>query len=122
MKNLIMIFTLACLSHLTTHAAEKEIVGTWKFKVNDAPYAYQQGEALFYKTDKDLLVKLVFEYSELKDIKVVCSDDTYSFNVEVEYEQVLVKLQFEDGKLVGKAETYEGNMPIVMEPESKKQQ
>jgi hypothetical protein len=60
------------------------------------------------------MLNLIFDYSEIKNIKVTRNKNNYSFYVEVDYQQVPVKLELKDGKLTGYAESPDGNIPLVM--------
>jgi hypothetical protein len=46
MKNVFMIFTFVFLAALSANASEKEVIGTWNFEAEQAPYEYQEGKAV----------------------------------------------------------------------------
>ncbi|MCT4587034.1 MAG: hypothetical protein N4A71_04370 [Carboxylicivirga sp.] len=108
----ILAFTFAYV--LTVQAAEKDIIGNWKFESEQAPYDYQTGKAVFYEKDNAIMLKLEFEYEELKDIKVTYKDNKYTFEVEVDYQMIPVTLEIKNGVIEGYAETPEGNLPVTM--------
>lgn len=117
MKKFIAFFALTFAYVLTIQAAEKDIIGNWKFESEQAPYDYQTGKAVFYEKDNALMLTLEFEYEELKDIKVTYKDNKYSFEVEVEYQMIPVILEIKNGVIEGYAETPEGDLPVVMKRE-----
>ena len=114
MKKVLIVFAVAFLSLINVSAEEKEIIGSWQLEVEEAPYEFQVGSALFYKSEQKLMLKLVFEYDEIDNIEVSQKDNTYQFNVEIEYQNIPVKLKLANGVITGVAETPDGDFTIVM--------
>ena len=114
MKKVLIVFTVVFLTLISVSAEEKEIVGSWQLEAEEAPYEFQVGSALFYKSEQKLMLKLVFEYNEIDNIEVSQKDNTYQFNVEIEYQNIPVKLKLANGVITGVAETPDGDFTIVM--------
>ncbi|SMO85896.1 hypothetical protein SAMN06265379_11072 [Saccharicrinis carchari] len=126
MKNVWMIIATVTLMVVSMNVKAKEagksdkgILGTWKFEVNEAPYDYQRGKTTFYQEDSLVRVKIAFKYETITGSKLKIDGDKVSFNVKVQGELVNVALKLENDALIGKAVTWEGELPLVMKREVK---
>ena len=106
--------------NLTGQETGKKLLGIWKFDVEEAPYEYQTGKAIFYSEDKATKVKLAFEYEDIKGSKLKVNGNKVTFEMEVQSENVTVVLKLVKDELIGEAATSEGDIPIVMKKMKKK--
>ncbi|MBS2212686.1 hypothetical protein KEM09_14805 [Carboxylicivirga mesophila] len=117
MKRAMFIFislVLMSAANLKAEEIKKEVIGSWEFDVEHAPYEYQVGKAIFFNDNNELKVKLEFEYEDVNGVALTCEEKKLSFKVEVQYEEIEIQLELKDGKLVGKAITPEGDIPLAM--------
>ncbi|MBR8535882.1 hypothetical protein KDU71_09970 [Carboxylicivirga sediminis] len=117
MKRAMLIFVslvLVSTMNLKAEGIEKEVIGSWEFDVEHAPYEYQVGKAVFFNDSNEIKVKLVFEYEDVNGFALKIEGNKVSFKVEVQYEEVEVQLELKNGQLAGNAVTPEGDIPITM--------
>ena len=113
MKKLILFFALTCLSVFTFGNEYEKLLGTWNYKVEYAPEGYDKGQMVFSEKDGKVVGEVRIEgYSiPVKNLEVV--EGQFKFGVEIEYGYIPITLKLEGDKLTGKANTPDGDMPIL---------
>jgi hypothetical protein len=99
-------------------------VGTWKFEAPYAPEGYTSGIIEVGFAEKKYSASMMFSGSEYKlnGEKVKIENDTISFSVFIEGQDVAVKLKMENSsKMSGKAVYTEGEVPLALTREMKKE-
>ena len=91
------------------------LIGTWNYKVNEAPFGFRTGKVIFYEEDGELEAELKIYGLTIKTKDLSISSSKVSFTAEVDIEQVAIKLEFEDDRLVGLVHMSEGAMAVEME-------
>lgn len=115
MKNIRIILILAvCVTLFSGQAIaslKENLKGTWEMKVPAAPYEFSTGKVIFGEAEGQSTVVVEFPGgAKLKGQNVKIENDTFSFSVIIEYETVKVTGKLVEGKLIGKADTPEGQM------------
>lgn len=121
----ISLIILICISNVSgqDRTTKKNPVGKWLFEAPYAPQGYTNGVIELKKTDSLYSATMAFGGSENKypGEKVKFVNDTISFNVYIEGQDVSVKLVFaEESKMTGKAIYTEGIVPLSLTREIKK--
>jgi hypothetical protein len=119
---IIFVFLLSALSAQTNNL-KKDPVGNWLFEAPYAPEGYRNGVINLVKTENKLSATMAFGSGENKFTgdKVKIENDTISFTVYIEGQEVAVKLAFiEESKMTGKAVYTEGTVPLLLSREMKK--
>jgi hypothetical protein len=96
---------------------KKDPVGKWKFEAPYAPEGYTSGTIEVGLADKKYSVAMYFTSNETKysGEMVRYENDTLTFNVLVEGNDVVVTLKLEDlTKMAGKAVYSEGEVPLTL--------
>jgi len=96
------------------------ILGTWSYKVDDAPFGFQSGKVIFYKEQDSVKAKIkVYGLSiPAKDLKI--DGDEISMIVPIEHEETSIKLKRDEQKFIGNVVFSDGLMPIVLTKKGKK--
>ncbi len=121
MKKVILSILIVVLSlpFLTAqnNQVKKNPVGTWKFEAPYAPEGYTAGTIEVGITDKKYSADMYFATIDAKysGETIKFENDTLSFNVFVEGNDVVVKLKLEDlTKMSGKAIYSGGEIPLTL--------
>jgi len=94
----------------------KEILlGTWNYKVKEAPFGFRTGKAVFFEEDGQVKAKLKIYGLTIKTKDLAIRGRMVSFSAHVEPEQILITLEPEGQRLAGQVHTSEGPMSLVME-------
>ena len=128
MQRIIFIFIVIFVYTLTSFAQQSKgqknnSVGTWKFEAPYAPEGYTSGTIEVGFAEKKYSASMMFSGSEYKlnGEKVKIENDTISFSVFIEDQDVAVKLKMENSsKMSGKAVYTEGEVPLALTREMKK--
>ena len=93
----------------TNAAGSKQLNGTWKYEVSAAPYEYSNGNFIIADVDGKKVVTIkLSDGTEMKAEKVKCKDNTISFSLNIDYNEVTVSCKLDGEKLVGTADSPEG--------------
>lgn len=113
MKKLLIVFVLAVFSGYVSANEFAKLVGTWNYKVEYAPEGYDKGQMVFSEKEGKVVGEIRMEgYSiPVKNLELV--EGQFKFGVEIEYGYIPITLKLEGDKLSGKANTPEGDMPIL---------
>ena len=90
------------------------LLGTWNYKVSEAPFGFRTGKAIFFEDGGDLKVKLKIYGLTIKAKNLTISGKEITFAADVDIEKILVKLELEGSNLVGLVHTSEGTMSIEL--------
>ena len=119
---LVMVLLQATVSAQTNNL-KNDPAGKWLFEAPFAPQGYTNGIIEVSKTDNLFSASMAFGGNENKypGDKVKFANDTVSFNVYIEGQDVAVKLVFtEESKMSGKAIYTEGVVPLSLTREMRK--
>lgn len=111
---LVLVAFCATLGSINAQAAENNsLKGTWEYKVSEAPYEYSSGKLIFAEREgKTSGVVKLMNGTEIKIQSLKVENDSFSFVVEIEYNNVTVTGKVAAGKITGKADTPDGEMNI----------
>ena len=62
------------------------LLGTWRYKVKEAPFGFRTGKAIFYEEDGQVKAKLKIYGLTIKTKDLVISESQVSFNAQVDIE------------------------------------
>lgn len=110
---LLIMMSIGCVS--TVQDVEKEIIGTWDYTAEHAPYEYQKGQIVFFQEDGETMAKIVIGEHTLETQDLTIDGAKVEFVAFVEYEPVTIALELKDGKLNGNVDSPEGVMPVALE-------
>lgn len=99
---------------------DKGILGTWQYTVKDAPFGFQTGKVIFFEEDDVTRAKLKVYGIAIKCDNLIMEGDKVSFTTQVEHEDVAIKLEMKDKKLIGMVHASEGGMSIEMVKKARK--
>jgi glycoprotein endo-alpha-1,2-mannosidase len=91
------------------------LLGTWHYNVKEAPFGFRTGKVIFFEESGELEAKLKIYGLIIKTKDLVFDGTRVSFNAQVDIEQVAIRLEFEDDRLVGLVHMSEGAMSVEME-------
>ena len=128
MKRLLLLISLIILiitaSKAQDKAGKKNPAGKWLFEAPYAPEGYKAGTIEIVYSENKYKASMVFSTLEktFPGDNIKFSNDTLSFNVFIEKENVAVTLALTDEiKMVGKAVYTEGIVPLTLTREKKKE-
>jgi hypothetical protein len=120
MKNLLILaffMAAAILNVKASGAANKDVVGSWKYEVAGAPYGYEKGTLVFAEKEGKLVgeVKFADGYKiEMKEVKVE-ENGFVKCGLYVDYNYINVNLKIEGVKMTGSVNTPDGEMKLKAE-------
>lgn len=122
MKKLSVLFLFLIFCGYVSANDFARLVGTWNYKVEWAPEGYDKGQMIFSLKDGKVAgeIKLQGYTIQVKNPEYV--EGQYKFGVEIDYVYIPITLNLEGDTLKGRANTPEGNLPIMAtkaKPESK---
>jgi glycoprotein endo-alpha-1,2-mannosidase len=120
MKYLISLLALILMVSCSWNEQGEGILGTWKYKANDAPFGFQSGKVVFYEEDDSTKAKIKIYGFSIPAEQLKIEGDEVSFIAQVEHEQISIKLEMTDNKLIGKIQASDLSSPIVMIKKGKK--
>ena len=107
---MILLIIVSCVKEIQ----DKGILGTWQYTVKDAPFGFQTGRVIFFEEDEMTRAKIKVYGISMKCDNLNIEGDKVSFTTRVEHEDVSIKLEMKDNKLVGLVHSSEGGMSIEM--------
>jgi hypothetical protein len=119
-----VIFILPAVSSAQTNKVKNDPAGKWLFEAPYAPQGYTAGTIEVVYSDKKYSTTMAFSTTENKFAgdKVKFENDTLTFNVYIEGQDVAIKLAFvEETKMSGKAIYTEGVVPLSLTRATKKE-
>ena len=99
---------------------DKGILGTWIYTVEEAPFGFQTGRVIFYEENDSVKAKLKVYGIPIETANLEIDSTRVSFTTQVEHEQVSIKLEKKEDKLVGLTYASEGSMAISMVKKGRK--
>lgn len=96
------------------------LLGTWHYKVKEAPFGFRTGNVIFFEKDGELTAKLKIYGLTIKTKDLIISGTKVSFNAQVDIEQVAIRLELVGDKLTGQVHMSEGAMAVFMEKKGDK--
>ena len=94
----------------------KNILGEWKFNSPTAPYGYDKGSIIVSEKDGNLTGEIKFADGYKMDLKKVeFEGSTFSCNLYVDYELVVIKAEIKGNEMSGNADTSQGKLPFTAE-------
>lgn len=97
-----------------TMVKEETILGTWNYTAKDAPFGFQTGKVIFYEEYETTKAKIKIYGFTIDTENLEIEGAKVSFTAEVEHEQISIKLEMKDNKLIGWVQFSDGGMSIVM--------
>lgn len=118
MKRLVVLFVVLVSSVFMGNQANatnaNQLKGKWKYKSQEAPYKYSTGQFIINDIDGKTTVTVKFmDDTKLKAENVRCEKTSISFVLNVEYNEIMVSCELKNGKLIGVADSSEGEMDIT---------
>jgi len=93
---------------------KENLKGIWEYTVPDAPYEYSTGKLVFDEVDGKATVTVRFKNgTEIRAQDVKLENDSFSFEVQVEYEMVKVTGKLADNRITGKVNSSQGIMNMT---------
>jgi hypothetical protein len=120
----ILVLISSTLASAQTNQVKKNPVGKWLFEAPYAPDGYRAGTIEIVFTDNKYHASMAFSVSDnnFPGVNVKFANDTLSFTVFIENQDVAVSLALTDEtKMVGKAVYSEGIVPLALTREKKKE-
>jgi len=114
---IVWIATFATLSSTLVQASVKEeLKGIWEYKVAGAPEEYNAGKLIFSELEGKTTgtVKLM-DGNEIKIQEITFTENSFSFSVTIDYNQVKITGKIVQGKMSGKVDSPEGLLDLVAE-------
>ena len=120
MKKLITLMVLIALligpAFASNTTTPDDVLGEWKYEVEAAPYGYEAGTLVFYRTEGKLLGKVLLNQNdkiELQNVSFI--EGELKFGLYVENDYVSIKAKIDGNKLDGTVSTPEGPKKIKAE-------
>ena len=121
---LLLMFFSSVITSAQTSKVKKDMIGKWLFEAPYAPEGYTAGSIVVGYADKKYSAIMAFKGSDstLAGDMVKFENDTLYFSVNVQGQDVAVKLKYDDQtKMTGKAVYSEGEVPLSLTREMKKE-
>jgi glycoprotein endo-alpha-1,2-mannosidase len=96
------------------------MLGTWIYKVEEAPFGFQTGRVIFYEENDSTKAKLKVYGIPIETDNLEIDSSKVSFTTQVEHEQISIKLEMKDDSLIGMVHASEGAMSISMVKKGRK--
>jgi hypothetical protein len=113
MKKLLFVIILAVFTGYVSANELNKLIGTWNYKVEYAPEGYDKGQMVFSEKEGKVVGEVRIEgYSiPVKNLEII--EGQFKFGVEIDYGYIPITLKLDGDKLTGKANTPDGDMPIL---------
>lgn len=109
---------LVSLGMMLASCAVKEqepgLLGTWNYRVDEAPFGFQSGKVVFYQENDSTKAKIKFYGFTIAATDLKINGDEISLVVPIEHEQTSIKLTPGNNMLTGTVKFSDGSMPIVL--------
>ncbi len=113
---LLMVLTLVFFNQRTFANDNKNVLGTWKVSVADAPYEYVKSSFIVSEEKGALSGKVVFEDGqELKVTDLVFAKNVLTFAVTIDGNDISVTGKVENAKITGKVNAPDGVLELIAE-------
>ena len=117
MKNLklvLIILGIVILNQKSFANDNKNVIGTWKVSVADAPVQYINSSLIVSAIKEGLTGKVIFEDGqELKVLTVQYSKDVIQFSVNIDGNDIKVTGKVENSKITGKVDAPDGVLEMT---------
>lgn len=120
MKKLFIIPIVLLMFSCTRNVQDEGILGTWIYTAEDAPFGFQKGKVVFYEENDSTKAKIKIYGFSLPAKNLVVDENNVSFSVWVETEEVSIKLEIQDDKMVGQVKASDLSSPIVLVKKGRK--
>lgn len=94
---------------------EENLLGNWKYSVEDVPYEYAKGILFISKQEGKLTVEVALRGGKRKAQDVKIEGGTLTFNLQLEGPIVAVSITADGDKINGKASSEDGIFPLTGE-------
>ena len=114
---IVLFAAFATLSSTLVQASVKEeLKGTWEYKVAGAPEEYNAGKLIISELEGKTTgtVKLM-DGNEIKIQEITFTENSFSFSVTIDYNQVKITGKIVQGKMSGKVDSPEGILDLTAE-------
>ena len=88
------------------------LLGTWNYKVKEAPFGFRTGRVIFFEADGEVNAKLKIYGLTIKTKDLVIEGTKIAFNAQVDIEQVAIRLELVGDQLHGLVHMSEGALVI----------
>lgn len=110
----VMILCLIVLNQRSFANDNKNVLGTWKVAVADAPYEYVKSSFVVSEVNGLLSGKVVFENGqEMKVSDLEFAKDVLKFGVNIDGNDIKVTAKVENSKLTGKVDAPDGLLDLT---------
>jgi len=117
MKNLklvLIILGIVILNQKSFANDNKNVIGTWKVAVVDAPDQYVNSSLIVSEAKEGLIGKVIFEDGqELKVLNIQFSKDVIQFAVNIEGSEIKVTGKVGNSKITGKIDAPDGVLEMT---------
>ena len=117
MKKVTFVVMILCLIFLNQRSFandNKNVLGTWKVAVADAPYEYVKSSFVVSEVNGLLSGKVVFENGqEMKVSDLEFAKDVLKFGVNIDGNDIKVTAKVENSKLTGKVDAPDGLLDLT---------
>ncbi len=111
---ILMVLALVFMNQRSFASDNKNVLGTWKVAVADAPYEYVKSSFIVSEAKGVLSGKVVFEDGqELKVTDLEYAKDILKFAVNVDGNDIKVTAKVENAKISGKVDAPDGVLDLV---------
>ena len=111
---ILMVLVLVFVNQRSFASDNKNVLGTWKVAVADAPYEYVKSSFIVSEVKGVLAGKVVFEDGqELKVTDLEFAKDVLKFAVNVDGNDIKVTAKVENSKLTGKVDSPDGMLDMT---------
>lgn len=114
MKKIPSILVIMLLVSCTTHVQDQGLLGTWIYTVEDAPFGFQTGRAIFYQENDSTKARLKVYGIPIETFDLETDSTKVSFTTEIEHELIFIKLEMKGDDLVGMVHYSDGAMSVSM--------
>lgn len=113
---LLMVLTFVFFNQRTFANDNKNVLGTWKVSVADAPYEYVKSSFIVSEVKGALSGKVIFEDGqELKVSDLEFAKNVLTFAVTIDGNDIRVTGKVENSKITGKVNAPDGVLDLVAE-------
>lgn len=114
LKLILFILSIVVLNQKSFANDNKNVIGTWKVSVADAPVQYINSSLIVSAIKEGLTGKVIFEDGqELKVLTVQYSKDVIQFSVNIDGNDIKVTGKVENSKITGKVDAPDGVLEMT---------
>ena len=112
-QSVMKIFILAIAILVASCEKENIMLGTWDYSAPGAPYEYQVGQMIFSESGDGMEAFMQIGSNKMQAKELVIKENTASFYVWIESNQIKITLKFDEEKFKGTASYSEGVLELT---------